>query len=156
MGIRHIGQENAKLIAKHLQSKNKFVNIDKNFNFSSFINIDGIGEIQISSIKKFFSLRENLNVVKELSILLNINDEKSNETGKLKNLSFMITGKLEKMSRAEVKSIIEKKSGKILSSVNKKLNFLIVGDKPTTKKVNQAQELGIKIINQEQLTKLID
>ena len=156
MGIRHIGQENAKLIAKPLQSKNKFVNIDKNFNFSSFINIDGIGEIQISSIKKFFSLRENLNVVKELSILLNINDEKSNETGKLKNLSFMITGKLEKMSRAEVKSIIEKKSGKILSSVNKKLNFLIVGDKPTTKKVNQAQELGIKIINQEQLTKLID
>ena len=156
LGIRHIGQENAKLIAKHLQSKNKFVNIDKNFNFSSFINIDGIGEIQISSIKKFFSLRENLNVVKELSILLNINDEKSNETGKLKNLSFMITGKLEKMSRAEVKSIIEKKSGKILSSVNKKLNFLIVGDKPTTKKVNQAQELGIKIINQEQLTKLID
>ena len=68
----------------------------------------------------------------------------------------MITGKLEKMSRAEVKSIIEKNSGKILSSVNKKLNFLIVGDKPTTKKVNQAQELGIKIINQEQLTKLID
>ncbi len=156
LGIRHIGQENAKLIAKHLQSKNKFVNIDKNFNFSSFINIDGIGEIQISSIKKFFSLRENLNVVKELSILLNINDEKSNETGKLKNLSFMITGKLEKMSRAEVKSIIEKNSGKILSSVNKKLNFLIVGDKPTTKKVNQAQELGINIINQEQLTKLID
>ena len=60
------------------------------------------------------------------------------------------------MSRAEVKSIIEKNSGKILSSVNKKLNFLIAGEKPTTKKVNQAKELGIKIIDQNTLIKLLN
>ena len=53
LGIRHIGQENAKLIAKHLKYKENFFNIDKNFDFDSFLNIDGIGEIQISSIKKF-------------------------------------------------------------------------------------------------------
>ncbi len=68
----------------------------------------------------------------------------------------MITGKLENMSRAEVKSIIEKNSGKILSSVNKKLNYLVVGDKPTTKKVNLAKELGIRILNQNQLIKLLN
>ena len=54
----------------------------------------------------------------------------------------MITGKLENMSRAEAKTIIEKNSGKILSSVSKKLDYLIVGEKPTSKKVNQASEVG--------------
>ena len=60
------------------------------------------------------------------------------------------------MSRAEVKAIIEKNAGKILSSVNKKLDYLIVGEKPTTKKVNQAKELGIKIINNSELIKLLN
>ncbi len=156
LGIRHIGQENAKLIAKHLQNKENFLNIDKNFNFNSFLSIDGIGEIQILSIKKFFSLKENSNVISELSNFLDIESEIISKSGKLKNLSFMITGKLENMSRAEVKSIIEKNSGKILSSVNKKLDYLIIGDKPTTKKVNQAKELGIKTINQVELLELLN
>ena len=156
LGIRHIGQENAKLIAKHLQKKEKFLNIDKNFNFSQFSNIDGIGDIQISSIKKFFSIKENLRVVKELSSYLNIENETVINKGKLNNLSFMITGKLDNMSRAEVKSIIEINSGKILSSVSKKLDYLIVGEKPTTKKLNQAKDLGIKILNQDQLNKLLN
>ena len=68
----------------------------------------------------------------------------------------MITGKLEKMSRAEAKTIIENNSGKILSSVNKNLNYLIIGDKPTSKKVNQAEKLGIKIINQNELLDLLN
>ena len=155
LGIRHIGQENAKLIAKNLQKKNNFIEIDKNYNFDSFKNIDGIGEIQISSLKKFFSINENLKAVKDLSTFLNIQNEINNDSGKFKNLSFMITGKLEKMSRAEAKTIIEKNSGKILSSVNKKLNYLIVGDKPTNKKVNQAKDYNIKIINQEEFNQLL-
>ena len=156
LGIRHIGQENAKLIAKNLQKKENFTKIDKNYDFDSFINIDGIGEIQIDSIRKFFSINENLRILKDLSNFLNIQNEVINNSGKLKNLSFMITGKLENMSRAEVKTIIEKNSGKILSSVNKNLNFLIVGDKPTTKKVNQAKDLNIKIINQDGFNKLLN
>ena len=60
------------------------------------------------------------------------------------------------MSRAEAKVIIEKNSGKMLSSINKNLNYLIVGDKPTTKKVNQAKELDIKIINQKDLIDLLN
>ena len=156
LGIRHIGQENAKLIAKHLQNKENFIRIDKNYDFETFANIDGIGEIQISSIKKFFSIKENLRVVKDLSDYLNIKNEIINDSGKLKNLNFMITGKLEKMSRAEAKSIIEDNSGRILSSVSKKLNYLVVGEKPTAKKVNQATDLGVKIINHSELIKLLN
>ncbi len=156
LGIRHIGQENAKLIAKHLNTKENFIKINKNYNFKTFLSIDGIGEIQISSIRKFFSMKENLKVIKELSDLLDIYEEKTQETGKLNNLCFMITGKLDNMSRAEAKSIIEKNSGKILSSVSKKLNYLVIGDKPTTKKVNQAKDLGIRIIDQNQLNQLLN
>ncbi len=156
LGIRHIGQENAKLLAKHIQSKKNFISIDKNYDFKSFLNIDGIGEIQILSIKKFFSKNENLEVVIELSKFLDIQNEIENKSGKLNNLNFMITGKLEKMSRAEAKTIIENNSGKILSSVNKNLNYLIIGDKPTSKKVNQAEKLGIKIINQNELLDLLN
>ena len=101
-------------------------------------------------------MKENLKVIKELSDLLDIYEEKTQETGKLNNLCFMITGKLDNMSRAEAKSIIEKNSGKILSSVTKKLNYLVIGDKPTTKKVNQAKELGIRIIDQNQLNQLLN
>ena len=63
-------------------------------------------------LKNFFQLTENLKVVKELSNYLDIQNEYTNNSGKLRNLSFMITGKLENLSRAEVKSIIEKNSGK--------------------------------------------
>ena len=77
-------------------------------------------------------------------------------SGKFNNKTFMFTGKLEGMSRSESKSLIEKHSGKILSSINNKLNYLIVGDKPTTKKVNQAIDLKINIVKQEDFEKMLN
>ena len=68
----------------------------------------------------------------------------------------MFTGKLEGISRAEAKSLIEKNSGKIISNVSKKLNFLVVGEKPTNRKVNEAKNLNIKIINQKELIAMIN
>ena len=76
---------------------------------------------------------------------------------KNKKLDYQIHYYLEnRLTSNELKSIIEKNSGKILSSVNRKLNYLIVGDKPTSKKVNEASEMGIKIINQQELNKLLN
>ena len=60
------------------------------------------------------------------------------------------------MSRAEAKSLIEKNSGKILSNVNKKLDYLIIGEKPTIKKVLKAKELNIKVISQAEFLKLLN
>ena len=76
--------------------------------------------------------------------------------GKLKSKSFLITGKLQGISRAEAKSIIEINSGKILSSVSNKLDYLITGEKPTNKKVNMAKELKIKILSQKQWKEMLD
>ena len=79
-----------------------------------------------------------------------------NQSGLLKNKNFMFTGKLDGISRAEAKSIIEQNSGKIISNVTKKLDYLIIGDKPTTKKINLAKELNIKILSQKEWLKMLD
>ena len=71
-------------------------------------------------------------------------------------MTFLITGKLQGVSRAEAKSLIEKNSGAIISSVSKKLNYLVTGEKPTKRKIDTAKELKIKIINQNELFKMLD
>ena len=68
----------------------------------------------------------------------------------------MVTGKLNGISRAEVKSLIEENSGITVSSVSKKLNYLIVGEKPTKRKVINAKELNIQIIDQDQFLKMLN
>ena len=68
----------------------------------------------------------------------------------------MFTGKLQGVSRAEAKSLVEQNSGKIISNVSQRLNYLVVGDKPTTKKVNYAKNLNINIITQDQLMKMLN
>ena len=60
------------------------------------------------------------------------------------------------MSRAEAKSLIEKNSGSVVSSINKKLNYLIVGEKPTNRKVEQAKGLGIKILSEKDWLKFLN
>ena len=157
LGIRHIGQENAKLMARYLKTASNFFELPNGTNIESLSNIDGIGATQIQSIKKFFLNKTNLKVMNELDKSLEIeNTILINNRGLLKNKTFMLTGKLDGVSRAEAKSLIEKNSGKIISNVNKKLHYLIIGEKPTTKKVNIAKELNIKIIDQKELIKMLN
>ena len=156
-GIRHIGLENAKILSKHFKSFSKFMSLSKDNKYSDLLNIDGIGETQINSIKNFFSNKVNLNVLNEFQKILNIKDqliEKKN--GLLKNQTFMLTGKLNGISRAEAKSLIEENSGTTVSSVTKKLNYLIVGEKPTKRKIETAKELKVKTIDQSQFLKMLN
>ena len=121
------------------------------------LNIDGIGETQIKSIKNFFNNNTNLNVINELNKILSIKESINlKKNGLLKNKTFMLTGKLDRMSRAEAKSLIEQNSGSIISNVSKKLDYLIVGEKPTKRKIEHAKELGIEILSQDQWLKLLN
>jgi DNA ligase (NAD+) len=79
-----------------------------------------------------------------------------NNKGVLKNKTFMLTGKLDGISRAEAKFLIEQNAGKIISNVNKKLDYLITGEKPTRKKINTAKELNIKVVNQKDWLKMLN
>ncbi len=156
LGIRHIGMENAKIIADFSKNVQNFLNLAKRNKIEELINIDGIGETQIKSLEKFFKNRENVKVVEKLSAILKIKSREVNENGKFKNKSFMFTGKLQNISRAEAKSLIEKNSGRIVSSITKKLDFLVIGEKPTNRKVDQAKNLGVKILTQQQWADLLN
>ena len=107
-------------------------------------------------MKTFFENKSNYKIIEKLSSILNISDLKLNKDGKLLNNTFMFTGKLSNMSRAEAKSLIEENSGSVVSSVNKKLKYLIIGEKPTNRKVQQAKELGIKILSQKDWLNLLN
>jgi DNA ligase (NAD+) len=157
LGIRHIGLENAKLIAKYLKSFTNLLLLSKNKKFADLLNIDGIGETQINSIQNFFENKTNLKVINELNKVLNINKAAELKiNGLLANKTFMLTGKLEGMSRAEAKSLIEQNSGSIISNVTKNLDYLIIGEKPTKRKIDKAKELKIKILNQNEWLKLLN
>ena len=157
LGIRHIGLENAKLISKHFKSFSKFKALSKTKKYNELLNIDGIGETQVNSVKNFFSNKVNLDVLNQLAEILDIKDvTEDNKNGKLKNKTFMITGKLNGISRAEVKSLIEENAGAVVSSVSKKLNYLIVGEKPTKRKMEAAKNLKIITLDQKQFLTLLN
>ena len=156
LGIRHIGIENAKLISDNVKSITKFTDTINKNEFEKFANIDGIGETQINSLKNFFSNQINKNIFLELQDILEIQNQKNINNGALSNNTFMFTGKLDGISRAEAKSLIEKKSGITVSTISKNLNYLVIGEKPTKRKVENAKNLGIKILSKEDFVKLLD
>tara|TARA_B100000767_G_scaffold270338_1_gene293824 strand:- start:50 stop:1831 length:1782 start_codon:yes stop_codon:yes gene_type:complete len=157
LGIRHIGLEGAKLISKNIKSSQNFLSISKDKNLKDLENLDGIGETQIKSIDKFFSNNTNQKIINELQKILKIDDVKKIKSGgKLMNLTFMLTGKLTNMSRSEAKHLIEQNSGSIISNVSKNLDYLIIGEKPTKRKIDLAKELNVKILSQSEWLKILN
>ena len=162
IGIRHIGQENAKILAGFFQTIvefKKFVysNNKKKF-FSTLLELDGIGETQIDSFMNFISSETNLKITKELINELEISDYKiENKNGIFSNKKIMFTGTFKDMSRSEAKSIAENNGGKVLGSVSKKLDYLVVGDtKPTKKKIKQANDFKVKVITEKEWKKFLN
>ena len=156
LGIRYIGIENARLISENVKTISKFIDIIKKKQFDKLLNIDGIGETQINSLNDYFSNKLNFKSLNELKNILNIESHDIVQNGILKDKTFMFTGKLDGISRAEAKSIIEKNAGTTISNVNKNLNYLVIGEKPTKRKIDQAKNFGVKIISQKDLKKLIN
>ena len=157
LGIRHIGLENSKILSKYFKSFSKFISFSNETISDDILNIDGIGETQLKSVKNFFDNKVNLNILKQLQKILVVKDAiTKDKNGLLNEKTFMVTGKLNGISRAEVKSLIEENSGTSVSTVTKKLNYLIIGEKPTKKKVDKAKEFKISIIDQNQFLKMLN
>ncbi len=162
IGIRHIGQENAKILASFFKSINAFEKLfilqNRNKILNNLIDLDGIGETQIESIKNYFSNETNNRITKKLIDKLNIRNHIT-KVGKgiLSNKKLMFTGGFQNMSRSEAKSIAENNGGKVLGSISKKLDYLVVGEtKPTKKKIDQAKKFDIKIISEEEWKKFLN
>ena len=157
LGIRHIGLENAKILSKYFKTFSKFISFSNEEILDDILNVDGIGETQLKSVKNFFENEININILKKLQKILEVKDAIiKNKNGLLNEKTFMVTGKLNGISRAEVKSLIEENSGTSVSTVTKKLNYLIIGEKPTKKKVDKAKEFHVTILNQSDFLKLLN
>ena len=163
LGIRHIGGENAKVLAKHFVNVSKFFDISEKLNdnpkhLDELQSIDGIGVSQTESLKKFFSNNQNIKIVSRLIKILSIKNyeylrKKTPISGKL----IMFTGGFVSKGRSELKSLAESMGAKIVSNISKKTDFLITGSqKPTTRKINDAKNLNIKILNEDEWNKIID
>ena len=162
IGIRHIGQENAKILAGFFGSIKSFIKL---FNLKnrkqlliSLADLDGIGKTQIESINNFFFNKTNIQIIKKLINKLNIASYVvKNTNGKFSNKKIMFTGGFQNMSRSEAKSIAENNGGKVLGSISKNLDFLVVGEsKPTKKKIDQAKELNIRVILEKEWNEILN
>ena len=161
IGIRHIGQENAKTLADFFKNISEFKLL---FNektrerlLNNLIDLDGIGETQTESIESFFSKKQNVSIVESLIEELSIADYiKKTKAGSLSGKSVLITGGLEKLSRAEAKNLAEENGAKVLGGISRKLNYLVIGNsKPTKSKIEKAKSLGIKIVTETEWYKIL-
>ena len=120
--------------------------------------LDGIGETQIQSIDNFFLNQINTKITDDLINKLEVkNFLTQNADGKFSKKKLMFTGGFKNMSRSEAKAIVESNGGKVLGSISKKLDILVVGDsKPTKKKIDQAKKLNIKIIFEKDWNRILN
>ena len=162
IGIRHIGQENAKILASFFGSIQKFSKLfelkGRKKILDNLIDLDGIGDTQIQSINNFFLNETNIRITKELINKLSFEKYSIHKIdGKFSNKKLMFTGGFQSMSRSEAKAIAENNGGKVLGTISKKLDFLIAGEsKPTKRKIDQAKQLNIKIISEKEWNKILN
>ncbi len=154
LGIRFIGEINSEILA------NEFKNLDKLIksvnNRGNLINIDGLGPKAISSLIDYFSNKDNLDTIKKLNKILNITYEIEKDISNyFYNKNLVFTGSLVSLSRDEAKYLAKTKGAKILSSVSKNTDYLIIGKKAGSK-AHKAKELGVKIIDEKEFISKIN
>ncbi len=167
IGIRHVGETTAKLLAQHFVSGVNFLNvmfdlakIDNNSlnesrEYQDFVALDGIGEKMALAILDYFRDQRNLNMVFDLKAELQIEDAVAkNSDSKFSGKSIIFTGTLEKMTRAEAKKKAEDLGMKVVGSVSSKTDFVVAGSDAGSK-LKKAQELSLKILNEEEWLELI-
>lgn len=153
LGIRHIGQKNAKVLCEH------FLSIDAIFNASveEISSIDGFGDVMAQSVYDYFSLPQTrilIENLRELGVVM-APLEKKNSSGVFLGKTFVLTGTLPTMTRLEASRLIEENGGKTSSSVSKKTDYVLAGEDAGSK-LTKAQSLGVTVISEEELISMIN
>ena len=151
LGIRHVGEHNARVIVDSLGSMEKLIKADED----CLTGIREIGPEVARSIVQFFKQEVNIKAINRLKkdgvsfIPTRVKNKKN-----LEDMIFVFTGGLEKYSRGEAKRVVENLGGKISSSISNKTQFLVAGDSPGSK-LKKAKELGVKIISEKEFYDLV-
>lgn len=152
LGIRHVGEATAKLLAEHFGALEALMRAG----LEELTAIEGIGPVVAQSIRDFFDEPHNRQVIERLR-RLGVHWEESTPTKKsraLAGLTFVLTGTLPRMSREEARALIEAHGGKVSSSVSKKTDYVVAGSEAGSK-LQRALELGVPVIDEDTLERLI-
>ncbi len=153
IGIRYVGKKTAKILAKYYKDMDNLVNAT----YEELISIPDIGDIIAKSVVDYFSNKSNLDfiqILKDLDINMKYNGVQIDDTNeKINGKTFVITGTLSR-PRDEIKEELENKGANVTSSVTKKTDFVLTGEKAGSK-YDKAISLGIKIINEEELNNML-
>ncbi len=153
LGIRHVGEVAAQLLAKHFKSLDAI----KNASMADLVSVPGIGPEAARAVWEWFRNERNLKVLEKLlkaGITFEEEEEEAPQEKKLSGLTFVFTGALKSMTREEAKRRVQALGGRVVSSVSRNVDYVVVGEEPGSK-LRRAKELGIKTISEEEFLKMI-
>jgi DNA ligase (NAD+) len=155
LGIRYVGETVAQKLARHF----KTIDALQEASFEALCEVEEIGEKIAASVIDFFSKPHNCEIVQRLKsygVQLSLSEKETTLTSHvLQGLTFVISGVFEKHSRDELKDLIVQNGGKNTGSVSGKTSYLLAGDNAGPEKIKKAEQLGVKIINEEQFLQLL-
>ncbi|MCD8406091.1 NAD-dependent DNA ligase LigA [Tenacibaculum dicentrarchi] len=155
LGIRFVGETVAKKLAKYFKSIDKLMTAD----LETLISVDEIGDRIAESITEFSNDVGNIELINRLKlhgVQLEVSAESlENQTDKLVEKVFVVSGVFHQMTRNELKKAIEDNGGKVSSSISKKTSFIVAGDNMGPSKLAKAESLGISIISEQEFIDMI-
>ena len=152
LGIRHVGERTALILARHCGSLAKFTSIDE----AELLAVNEIGEETARSIVSFFSDPAERALIEGLVARgLQIEAAQEEPSGVLRGKTFVLTGTLESMTRLEAQEKIESLGGKVTASVSKSTNFVVAGVQAGSK-LDKAQSLGVKVLSEGEFLRMLE
>jgi len=155
LGIRYVGETVAKKLAKHYKDIEALAIASE----EELVNVDEIGEVIAKSVVSFFSSEKNIEIIRQLKqagIQLKISEtELTGQTDILESNVFVVSGIFMKVTRNQLKLLIEKNGGRVVSSISKKTNYVVAGDKMGPSKRIKAENLGITILSEDEFLSMI-
>ncbi|MBQ0022317.1 MAG: NAD-dependent DNA ligase LigA [Prevotellaceae bacterium] len=155
IGIRFVGETTAKLLARYFKSMEAL----KSATLEQLLEVDGVGAIIAESIIRFFQDEKNIEIIDKLAsygVQMQLSEEQiQGQTDKLKGMSVVISGVFSHHSRDEYKAMIEKNGGKNVGSISAKTSFILAGENMGPSKLEKANKLGVRIVNEEEFLEMI-
>ena len=155
IGIRFVGEIAAKSLARYFGSMDRISSATS----EELTQVNGIGDVIASSVVKYFADERNRNFVRRLAkygLKMQITQEQQEaKSDRLKDMSIVISGVFTHHSRDEYKAMIEKHNGKNVGSISGKTSFILAGDNMGPSKLEKAQKLGVRIMNEDEFLELV-
>ena len=151
LGIRHVGEKAAKLLAMHFGSMQSLMDA----NAEDIVAIDGFGEVMAQSVADYFALTPSRDLIAALQEAgVNMTAQVSRVDDRFAGITFVLTGTLPTMKRSEAAALVEQYGGKTAGSVSKKTGYVLAGEDAGSK-LTKAQELGVPIIDEATFLEMI-